>query len=592
MSTVDELSWLMDLQGNMAQAATVSADAVERLEHTLRSTERASRIADDAMRRTQKGFQGPAIAAKHFDEELQRVHQDLLKLKSDPSGFRALVIAQRQLGDARRRMEESTRSSGDRLMSVIGGLGLGFGVGQLAHTLTSAGEAFLGLIKEAATAALDIGKNIVKESAGRQRLESAFRANFGNDKEAGDFLGFLAGIQTEFDDDEIAKAILPAVRSGFRGQQLNQALIAALDVAFAANEGIEGVSAAVRGFERVLIGGHVDARVLREFGVSGETYYKNLTALIGGNAKSAKKQIEEGKVKAETLLSVLFQTIAQKEGGRLGEFAFKGANDVTAKLHKLGELPSNFAKAFRNSEGFARFDALLGRLLDGLDPDGPGGRRIIAAIERVFDRVLFYMEQLTTEEGIDKLITGFERAVGFAETLVDMLKAAADLIGTVASAWAKLSDMADVFDRSKGNRVLTDLYKGFADGTVSQDDMVAAINKHGDTVINAYKAKFQIQSPSRVMRGIGEQLAAGLEEGISGGEVNVGAPQVAARAAAARVAGAGGGPNVNIELHVHAGANADAEEIAVTVREELLDLLPRILDQAMERMAVEEGEES
>ena len=75
---------------------------------------------------------------------------------------------------------------------------------------------------------------------------------------------------------------------------------------------------------------------------------------------------------------------------------------------------------------------------------------------------------------------------------------------------ALLDALPDLIDA--GAQLLSGLVKGMLDF-----DIKGALKKVGNGIINGFKKVFDINSPSRVMMGIGELLDEGLAEGIEDG---------------------------------------------------------------------------
>jgi hypothetical protein len=142
---------------------------------------------------------------------------------------------------------------------------------------------------------------------------------------------------------------------------------------------------------------------------------------------------------------------------------------------------------------------------------------------------------------------------------------------------------------SKAWEAGTALVDGLIQGiTGAAGKLVQTVQNLAGDALKAFKSVFKIQSPSRVMMGVGENISLGLAEGIAAGSPAVNDNMVAAvepvapPQARAQSTGASGSVSVSgNEFHFHFPNISNAEQL----REEM----PSIMADALEQAAMSKG---
>ncbi len=326
---------------------------------------------------------------------------------------------------------------GDITTGAAVGTLIGEGIAKGAEVLLEAAKTVVSLIGEGFRFAVD-------ESAKRQSLELGAKLSLG--KQGGkDFLGDVGRFdsRTGFDDDVIAKMLLPLRRAGLDQKASRSAFAAASDIA--AGEGNGGDEGRVEGilelFKKIKLKGGVTEKILVSLGVETKDFYSDLSKQLGIGTEAAKKQAEGGKIDPQRLLNTIYSGIEKRQGGELGTGAESYSNTLEAKLRKLSELPGNYFKKMVESPAFLQLGDSLSSVLQRLNPDGPEGQQIIGRLEEVFSQIVGWISQLATPEGIDRLVAGLEGALDVAkgvvnaiESIVHLLSAAADVANKLGGA--------------------------------------------------------------------------------------------------------------------------------------------------------------
>lgn len=567
----------------------------------------------------------------NFDDELKRTNQELARMKTHPGQFKELEKARAEL---RKLQEEATRPDGIKGLMQGGGLAagiLGFGMGAGISSLISGLTRIVDLATSLVKSLANSGIEIVKISAEAERMRKSFDMSLGKGR-ADAVMADLSQIAkpSEFDDDQLIKLARPMIDAGFEGQNLLDAMAAAMGVE--ARRGVgdgAAASAALSAIERIKLSGDVNLRVLRDFGIAEDDYWKEVAifmkqqtatsekerqkaasmtgATLRAAIKSAKERAAAGKIEGETLLSVLYASIADKEGGKLGQHLEDAGTTMSAKLNKLAAIPGNIAKAFAQSPGYERLGGVLDRLLEKLDPDGPNGQKIIAGIDKILTKVIGVLDEAISGDVIDGAVEGFGTFLDVLGDVVDAVKAiaqaikvVADIASAVAGPLGAVVDMGrklgvGVTDAATGNGtrgIVDQIMAGFSSGAVSYEDMRAQINGLGDEAIQAFKDKLEIRSPSRVFHELGRMTARGFAEGIESGSgesrraVDALAPADAPSAVTAFAGAGAGGPLVSLTIPIGSEAQREtAEQLA----ERLTPVLERAIAQILDRLLVGSG---
>lgn len=611
----EPLSWLFELYDKLSPPVNNMAAALEQFHQQLKATEtpvdKLQSKTDTASKGTDKlrsSTEKATKAQKDHAESINHVQNALQKLDH---------IAEMSMASA---------------VTDI------FGAGQAIT------ESVVGAVERAIDAVRDLGMEMIHSAGEVEQLGVALDLMVGKER-AGQINEYIAGIAKymQFDDDELLRAVLPMLESGVGKdmKSLQRAVTAALDVsAMRPGSGVGGFAEAASAFQRIQMSGNVDTRVLRSLALNSEDYFKRLGEVLKVSAETAEKRAQEGKVKADTLLSVVYASIAAKEGGLLGTGAERITNTVETKLKKLRDVPGNYFEALADSPAFAKFSGVLDRMLERLDPEGPSGKRIIAALERFLERFVEVLDRLSSPEGIDTLIDGLERAVEVLKMIASLFGVIVDSavqagvnyrvmtnqatdrdkfismrarLGREASTYGMEGGEAAARIRARDMGISPELYMqaaskrgnmaefskfinalgpaafGFAEGAKGAE---AAAEKAGANLGAAHEKgltnKLEIRSPSRVFARLGAQAAAGFAEGLTDG---IETPTPAAPSLRAR-AGLGAGVSVqfgNITIEVDARGASSADEVVAELRDKIRPELRAIVLAAFEGIGAEQG---
>lgn len=371
--------------------------------------------AQDALQR----LRVKAVAAGEaldFSKELKRSVDELARLKLDPKGFQAVLKAQKEI----EREQEKLKKSMEPTFLGMGSGGwaaIGVGVAAFGAGLVAAGVKFASIIKDTFDHTLQVAGEY-------EKLKLGFDLSLGKEgaeKSRADIARFAD--KNGFDDDEIAKVMLPLLRAGFDQQGARTAFTAAADVAAGRGEGgnLGLIQSITDAFEHIRLRGEVQERMLPSLGVDARAFYQSLGAQLKVSAETAKKMAGEGKVDPQRILNTIYQGIERAQGGNLGTGSQAYGKTFSAYQHRLEQLPDNYLKKMEESPAWDKLKEKMDGLLDRLSPDSENGKKIMAALFRAFDKIVDLVEKIFTPENIDRFADTLEKIVGFAGDLVEKL---------------------------------------------------------------------------------------------------------------------------------------------------------------------------
>jgi len=297
--------------------------------------------------------------------------------------------------------------------------------------------------------------------------------------------------------------------------------------------------------------------------------YEAIGKKIGKNAKEVEMLIGSGRVNAQVGLVGLLDAINQRTNSKkVGERLEEYSKTASGLVGRLKNLPTQFA--LRMTADDSPIKNTLSRLLGQLDPDGPNGKRIMAALGTAFTKVGDLLNKWATPEGIDKLATGLTQFIEAAPRIAKAAIKVADAVLWFGNAMAStgtntrylfseirngsvvagafLSTLARWLNPIVGIGVtaytsahlvinavktmgawLSDLGsralgwgKGVIDGLWSGIKAAWASMKDGwnkllESLPQSVKDKLEIHSPSRVMARLGGYTVEGFAAGVSAG---------------------------------------------------------------------------
>jgi len=390
----------------------------------------------DAMRQVQQSAK-KAQDSLDFSKELNRAEAALKKLNVDPTGYKKLIAAQKELREQQKKMgrEGFTDAFKDKL-SFGRMTGAAFLGDLLAESLIEGAKSAVELIGEGIKKAFEAG---AKSEVLRVGEKLSLRGEAGGFREDVGRFSKLTG----FDDDNIRGMLLKTRRAGFNQQGARTAFAAAADVA--AGEGQGGNAGRVQelldAFTHIKLKGGVQERLLPNLGVDVKQFYASLAGelkLGKGQAgiDAAKKRAEEGKVDPQLLLNTIYRGIESKQGGKLGTGAIAYSKTFESRAAKLANLPEEYLKAVSESPAWDKLSEKMGQTLSALDPDSPRGKKIVSALINDFDKLTTAFDKFLTPENVDKFADDVTHALEMISKIpdyMDKIVTASEVIGTI---WA------------------------------------------------------------------------------------------------------------------------------------------------------------
>lgn len=252
-------------------------------------------------------------------------------------------------------------------------------------------------------------KEAVKAGAEYEQLKLSYKLSLGEKggKEALADIGRFSK-QTGLDDDEIAKLMRPLFNAGLRGQAARSAFAAAGDLSAASGRPIEEFTDLLA---KIQLKGGLSEKMLVGLGLDAKGFKAELAKNLGTSKETAMERASSGKVDPQHILNALYTQIEKRQGGQLGTGTEAFAATMGAKLHLLGQLPGNYLKMVADSEAWPKMTERMAAILDGLDPDGPKGKRIIGSLTAAFESVVGLAERALTPENIEKFASTLTWAV-------------------------------------------------------------------------------------------------------------------------------------------------------------------------------------
>jgi hypothetical protein len=495
----------------------------------------------------------------------------------------------------------------------------------------------------------DLGEEMIMAAAKAERFDMAFGNALGK-KEGGEVLEYIEkiGKHTEFTQQQLKGMNLELAKSGYSGGGLAKATEAMIDLASMSANPQEGASRAMSALERLKTTGKLESRALVPFGISEQSLMDEMGKEAGMSSKTGtsstgakvasqvQKAMEAGRIPIETELNSLYTLITKKTGKALGGAGADMETLLATKITHLQELPELYFEKIKGTTGYEHLSEQVGKLLDGLDPESPRGKRIFAGLETAFDHIADIMSTFdlagVIEEGIDALDLFAQSFVGMIALLpgetgrkAAMLEAEMGvrrLAKARHDAQAQADDEADASSKAALEKANADSYrnapaseradamrKGLYDAADDETpwlvkgidkangDFEEAGQRAGKALEKGTRDATKTHSPSEVFAEVGRDLAAGVAVGVDDGSDQV-------QAAINRMAtiptpsgggalGGGGGATIGQltiapVFHID-GAGASAEEIAQMAVDKLNDQTPGVLQSALEQIAMSGG---
>jgi hypothetical protein len=443
-----------------------------------------------------------------FSSEIEKAHDALKKLEKDPGGYTKLLKAQKELAEQRKKLASA---AGVGKESFTEALGKKFNFGMLtsaafAGDLLAEGAMKLGegLIEAAHKVVEIFTEGITKafeESGKEETRRLQFKLSLGT-KEGKESLEDIERFSklTGFTKSQIAPTILKLRRAGFNQQAARSIFATGTDI-----EAAGGMTAAEYGnfAEHLKLKGGVTTKQLVGAGINAPEFFKNLGKKLGVSTGTAEKMAGAGgKIDPQLMLNMFQEAVEKKQGGPAGTGGIAASNTFEKRIAKLKDLPNQYFEKLVDSPGFQKVSDAFGSLLEKLSPESKDGKRIMASLTSMFERIIGWFDSLTSEKGIDDLVSGvqtaveiLEKAVEFAGDMVDLFKKAAGVAETLAAPLAKAMDygdkllgrnkQADFSDAGSVDELRSKLKIGVASGVVKLGDVGSIVKSWKQNHINA-----------------------------------------------------------------------------------------------------------
>jgi hypothetical protein len=183
--------------------------------------------------------------------------------------------------------------------------------------------------------------------------------------------------------------------------------------------------------------------LLGNVGTTIPDFYKELGKRMHISAKAAEKKAENGGLDPQLLMNMITEAQNKKQGGAAGTGGKNFADTLEVRWKKIKDLPDEFYKKFVDSPSFNRANETLGRFLEQMSPDSPAGQRIMASLDKMFDRIGGLLEN--PEGLVDGLVDGIENAIGLFEQLLPAVKDVGFAIAAIVESMAEIVTSARVF---------------------------------------------------------------------------------------------------------------------------------------------------
>lgn len=316
-----------------------------------------------------------------------------------------------------------------------------FDLAEGAHLAFEALEKVVDVVKEAVGWFVDLGKEVTKVAGETQDLGVAIKIDVGEegsqavDKIAKSFKG------TRFAESQIKEDLLPlldvAKRQGINDPELIAALTTgATDLAARGRSGNAGVQSAIGAFKDITLQPQRLRGALKELKITQVDFFKDLGTTLGVSAAEAEKQTKAGKVHAKQLLGVALGEIAKNEGGELGRDTGAAAGTLGTTLARLANLKKDLFERIADGPGIKAVQHVLDRFLELIE--GDAGDKLVGGIDRALKslsevltdekiegwlgKVVGWVEELTSPEGLDSIASGFSAVLAVVEFIADSIK--------------------------------------------------------------------------------------------------------------------------------------------------------------------------
>lgn len=550
---------------------------------------------DDGLKKVDaatKATDGLKQSTKHVDDEMKTLQATLAKLKR-PQEISKLKDEISNFGKELPHVSEGFKGVGHHIEETRS---------KLAGFLEFTGAMVaIDIVEKLTEKVFELGKEIIKAGAEEERTGKVFTINYGEvgGEQALKYAEKFSAA-TEFTEDQSKGFLAALLSAGVPLKDMDLYLSAAGDTASRFGNKLEGMNMAVEALGRMNLSGKLDGRSLRALRI-GVPQLSELEEFKGKSEAQLKKILAGGTLTT----SQVFRVIAGKDG-MLGDKSVEMGETMSAKLDKLSAAPSRLFQEFNKAEAFGELKIQIDEVLAKFDPSSPGGKQIIKGIGDIGLALTGALKNVN----VDDLVKGVKTVLDVVTEVAKAFGFVARHIGDIGRATKLMvSPVTGGYDIAKGvvkgifgsgedaGKALGDgLKTGMDAGVPKVADSAAAM---AETPGDVTKKVNKIESPSKVFRGLGQNIVEGFAQGIGGGAgagiadvmagaFSVPAPQLGGRAAAGL--GALGGIIVSVgDIVIEGHGGQGGRELAQTVSEEIRALLPSALLDAFEQANASAG---
>lgn len=455
---MEEFTFGLKLVDSVSQPGKRAVDALRQVEAQAKRTQAAVSGKELGGLAKQLGQVGMAAAR---EQKKQADAFGKMWEKVGLSAARAQHRAAQAADRSRQRMYDKAyeRAGNRQAMGESMGFGKLTSAAFLGSALANVATHIVGGMIDGAKRAVDIFtdglKSAFEEGAKEQTLQLGERLSLGakGAQEFRDDAGRFSKL-TGFGDDTIRRMLLPMRRAGMNQGGARTAFAAAGDIA--AGEGQGGNAGRVQEllgvFTKIQQRGGVDEKGLLNMGLNVKDFYAALGKELKVSSKEAKSRAESGSLDPQLLLNTVYKGIEKAQGAKLGSGMAQYSQTFESRMAALKSKWNDFAKTILKSPLFARTTALLGQLLERLDPDSPTGKRIQASLDSMFEKISSLIGD--PADTAQKLAEGIETAIDVTTQLVTV---AAELADAFLPSLDTIEDMVLAFREMKafGNAAAT-----------------------------------------------------------------------------------------------------------------------------------------
>lgn len=522
---------------------------------------------------------GPAKKAtestKGFEDELSKLEKQIAKVKADPGGFKSVQAAKREMAALKREAGGSGSGFG-KLVEGVESIKNMEGIRLLGEGLHFAYE----VGAKVAEVVTEIGEKFVEATGKEERYRISFKALLGDaSEETQEYINHIAKA-AELTDDELKGMSARLLTVGFNANELKQVLPASLDIAGFLGGGVEKAEAAAEALAHIKTTGEISKRSLGSLGLEWAKVLDQLHKETGLSVDEVKKKMDTGKFGPQVLHAVL-QSIANKEGGALGNTAEKMGQTIEARLKRLKNLPDQFFQDLVGSNGFNAFSDFVGKLAKELSPDSPFGQEVMKDLNEIGD-VIADALGIKGGDGIETVKNGIRGAISAAKDFIPVI---VELAGDMADIAKSVADLLRDWNEFKGKPAVSDPNK------VNEFSPDWKLKKNG---VSRGMASVNENSPDwkLAQNGVVRNKDGSLNDSkdyYGPSEVPNASRWPAIPSQAPNVAANGGSKSITqsakVDQHFYIEGGADADEIA----QKAASAMPGGVQQSMERMAVATG---